>query len=158
MSKQDELLLRELENMLIDYYNEERDEALYHNRMTLRPQEHAKRILAKVKQHYEQKGLDRPELREILREIEWDGRKVLIDNFEEIYAKLLALIPDKEAIEKEWADRLNGCKDACKLSIEEAKREERKRLLNYLKSLAKANPKGSLLATIDLIETTKGEG
>lgn len=35
--------------------------------------------------------------------------------------------------------------------------EEQKRILNYLKSLLEVNPKASLAATIDLIETTDPE-
>lgn len=39
-------------------------------------------------------------------------------------------------------------------AMELAKQEEQARLLRYLKSLLKVNPKASLAATIDLMETT----
>ena len=41
--------------------------------------------------------------------------------------------------------------------IEQAKREEQKRILSYLKHLLILNPKTSLAETIDLIESTKPE-
>jgi len=41
--------------------------------------------------------------------------------------------------------------------IKQAKREDEKRILSYLKHLLILNPKISLAATIDLIETTKPE-
>ena len=39
-------------------------------------------------------------------------------------------------------------------AVESIKKEEQERIMNYLKSLLKCNPKASLAATIDLIETT----
>ena len=41
--------------------------------------------------------------------------------------------------------------------VESIKRDEQKRLLNYLKVLNKSEPKASLAATIDLIEATDPE-
>ena len=42
------------------------------------------------------------------------------------------------------------------LSFKAGTREERERLLNYLKGLLESTPKASLASTIDLIETTRG--
>lgn len=42
--------------------------------------------------------------------------------------------------------------------LEEAKRREGERILNYLKGLLESTPKASLAATIDLIEALKSEG
>jgi len=53
--------------------------------------------------------------------------------------------PDKEA----------GMENDIETRIEEAKEQERERLFKYLQQLLKINPKASLEATIDLIETTK---
>lgn len=43
------------------------------------------------------RGLDRPKLREILENaVEWDGRKIIPDNVDEVYSRILSLLLPKE--------------------------------------------------------------
>ena len=57
-----------------------------------------------------------------------------------------------------YTQALKHCQDVIIPQAEkQAKREEQERILSYLKHLLILNPKTSLEATIDLIETTKPE-
>ena len=69
------------------------------------------------------------------------------------------LAKDKAIIEKEWVDRLNGCKDTCSLSIETARKqgakEEKERIIGILK---KAYPSISTWPCWETIESEPNPG
>ena len=69
----------------------------------------------------------------------------------------------KEAVILERTRLMEAClgrldnENTIEAKTEEAKKQERERILQYLKGLLKTIPKASLAATIDLIETLKSE-
>jgi len=107
-------------------------------------------LLAKVKQHYEQKGLDRPELREKVRKIIQRDRElsdIQLGEYEPfIYFKgdtkytvdqVLALFPDIEQMCKDCKSlEMFLSENRLRESVEEAKKQEKERVYTALADFA----------------------
>jgi len=140
MSEQDELLLtdKEMTKAIQAGWLPFEEESMTHDQLlTLRYQSIAKAQLAKVKQHYEQKKLDRPKLgNDIVRIVDWQFRQIT-NLLPSAYARSLKIIKKQilALFEKEKLMIEGYMEMAKEAAVKEAKKQERERIFKNIEGI-----------------------